>query len=396
MELCIVFSLCLESTIDQLINFIIDIPNETENELRVFKYPYMSCEVICCEVPEILNNFVEQHNGKHLKKLFTVLSSPTKLDNYLSGYFEKILEMLFRRMTIPMMKFLNDAGTSLLVDFLNHMDNYSVMQIVQRLMLPHIPFNTQQEKETLPCDDVVENSVCNWSYVNESCVLLLSKLFDESNPDVPLHISDLLITVLQLSPPQTLVIKRLCDTECIDKLLTYCVVDGADSNNVGQPISGLASMSLASISVLESLISRLFESSLPFEQNQNIDREMENEHFAFVKVCIDGICEQFVKFIPAINKILRNYLSPNDNPCDSLCNQNKMIVPRLGHRGLQLVKLIESVVRLSSPEIDKEMCSSGLFRTCLDLMYFFKSNSLLHLSVQRLLITVIEGDRSRR
>ena len=51
-----------------------------------------------------------------------------------------------------MMKFLNDAGTTLLVDFLNHMDNYSVMQIVQRLMLPHIPFNSQQEKETLPCE----------------------------------------------------------------------------------------------------------------------------------------------------------------------------------------------------------------------------------------------------
>ena len=60
----------------------------------------MSCEVICCEVPEILNLLVLDRDGFYLKKLLSFLDQTEPgLDNYLAGYFEKILEMLFRRMT---------------------------------------------------------------------------------------------------------------------------------------------------------------------------------------------------------------------------------------------------------------------------------------------------------
>ncbi len=358
----------------------------------------MSCEVICCEIPEILTSLVEQHDGKFLKKLFSLLDSKSKLDNYLSGYFEKILEMLFRRMTMPMMKFLNETGSELLLRFLDHMDNYSVMQIVQRLMLPHIPFSNQQSEslESVPYEEIKEHYQCNWSYINESCVLLLDRLFDPSNVDIPLHVSDLLITVLQLSPPETLVIKRLCDAESIEKLLTFCVLEDADIGNAANPFTSAASMSLASISVLESLVSRLFESSLPFEQQGATGRELENDHFHSVKLNIDAICQQFVSFIPKINAILRSYMSESGSSCGTVTDQSRAVVPRLGHRGLQLVKLIESVVRLSNLDVDHSMCHSGLFQTCLDMFYYFRGNSLLHLSVQRIFITVIESDRSRR
>lgn len=357
----------------------------------------MSCEVVCCEVPEILNSLVEQHEGKYLRSLFSLLENEARLDNYLSGYFEKILEMLFRRMTVPMMSFLNDAGPPLLLRFLRHIDNYSIMQIVQRLMLPHIPFSSQQSDslETVPYDEIKEHYQCNWSYINESCVLLLDRLFDDSNVDVPLHVSDLLITVLQLSPPETLVIKRLCDVESIERLLQSCVAADADTVSVASPFTASASKSLASISVLESLVSRLFESSLPFEQQNGSGREADNEHFSSVKASIDVICEQFVSYVPRMTAILRGYMA--DPPaCESTTDQCRCSVPRLGHRGLQLVKLIESVVRLSSASVDRCMCEEGLFSTCLQLFYHFRANSLLHLSVQRIFITVIESDASRR
>ncbi len=368
-------------------------PNEFDSDMRKFKYPYMSCEVICCEIPEILNCLVDHFDSLYLNKLFSLLESSVKLDNYLSGYFEKILEMLFRRMTIPMMKYLNCEGPNLLIKFLNHMDNYSVMQIVQRLMLPHIPFSNQSDMETLPYEEIREHYQCNWSYIDECCGLLLDCLFDHSNVDTPLHVSDLLITVLQLSPPETLVIKRLCDRESVVKLLSFCVADDADVPAVASAFSASASTSLAAISVLESLISRLFESSLPFEQNSV--REVDNDNFASVKASIDCLCEEFIAFVPALNGILRLYITAS--PCDYLCNQSKIVVPRIGHRGLQLVKLIESVVRLGNPDVDRCMCEKGLFQTCLDLFFHFHGNSLLHLSVQRIFITIIESDyHSRR
>lgn len=354
----------------------------------------MSCEVICCEIPEMLQRLVIESEGKHVKKLFSFLSTEGKLDYYLAGYFEKILEMLFRRMTMPMMKFFNDSGSALLSQFLDHMDNYSIMQIVQRLMLPHIPFSNLGEGDHIFSDEDREQQQCNWSYQLESCTMLFDRMFDDTDVDIPLHISDLLITVLQLSPPETFVIQFLCKDECVKKLLDAAVAEDADMINPGDEFSAKGSISLAAISVLESLSSRLFESSVPYDSNQSTDEDYPVDQIQQVKQSIGNICSVLVPYIEKINDTLTMYIRAN--PCSSFTNQSKSSSPRLGHRGLQMVKLIESVVRLGSPEVDSKMCSSGVFRTCLQLFFRFVNNSLLHLSIQRIILTIIEGDSARR
>ena len=374
----------------------------------------MSCEVICCEAPEILAGLVEKGNGKFLNKLFSFLSCEDKLDYYLAGYFEKILEMLFRRMTVPMMKYFNDAGTALLVKFLNHMDNYSIMQIVQRLMLPHIPFSNLNDNEADLSDEERLQRQCNWSYSAEACELLLNRMLEYQDADVPLHISDLLITVLQLSPPETLVITFLCEPACAQRLIRAVVGAGdkdensgadaeaeggmgqADIPSPGDSYSCAASVSLAAISVLESLNSRLFEASLPFEQSL-MSQTMESqhqEHLFVVREQIDAICNELLPYIPRLEAILRQYLV--NNPCKAFLNQSKTRGNRLGHRGLQLVKLVESIVRMSNPAVDDAFCQTGLFKTCISLFFHFENNSFLHLSVQRIIITILESDSSRR
>lgn len=380
----------------------------------------MSCEVICCEAPEILSGLVEKGNGKFINKLFSFLSCEDRLDYYLAGYFEKILEMLFRRMTVPMMKYFNDAGTALLVKFLNHMDNYSIMQIVQRLMLPHIPFSNLNDNDADLSDEERLQRQCNWSYSAEACQLLLNRMLEHKDADVPLHISDLLITVLQLSPPETLVITFLCEPACAQRLiravvgardkmesaenmeLTEVDVEGedtlsqADIISPGDSYSCAASVSLAAISVLESLNSRLFEASLPFEQSimsQSMESQHQ-EHLFVVREQIDAICNQLLPYIPRLEAILRQYLV--NNPCKAFRNQSKTRGDRLGHRGLQLVKLVESIVRMSNLAVDDAFCQTGLFKTCIGLFFHFENNSFLHLSVQRIIITILESDSSRR
>ena len=368
----------------------------------LYRYPYMSCEVICCEVPEILQALVENNGGACLDKLFTFLSSPTKLDYYLAGYFEKILEMLFRRMTVPMMSYFNNAGSPLLKKFLDHIDTYSIMQIVQRLMLPHIPFVHLDDEADLTDEERIQRQ-CIWAYSVESCELLLERMLEQKDTDVPLHISDLLITVLQLSPPETLVISYLCEPSSIDLLMKAIVgeavaVEDVTSSSLdialpGDSYSCAGAVSLAAVSVLESLSSRLFEASLPFDQSMSQVMEGSQEHLAVVRDQIDVVCTHFLPHVPRLQEILQGYLT--HNPCKAFVNQSKSEVQRLGHRGLHLVKLVESVVRMGSAAVDDSFCQCGLFRTCVELMFHFDNNSFLHLSVQRIIITVLESDRSR-
>eukprot|EP01036_Dinobryon_divergens_P026086 gene26086-34694_t len=454
--------LCQRDVLEHLLEFIIQPVSISPNtdygndilvsplEMRTFKYPYISCEIICSEVPQILNNLVEEFDCALLDKLFSFLSiadddnsdEKNKLDYYLSGYFEKILEMLFRRMTVPMMRYFNAAGITLFKKFLHHIDNYSIMQIVQRLMLPHIPFSNSPELDTIPYEEIRQRYQCHWSYLPEACKLLFDKMFDVpameadcgSAADIPLHVSDLLITVLQLSPPETLVIKFLCEPACINKLLFYACWDPSEGSVQGQgPGPGLSprsrsrspspmpsvapppgeidasfpmsNISLSAISVLESLISRLFESSLPMERVVDpatnevpfVDIEAEQAHIVHIRTVIESICVEIVPYISQINAILRSFLSVSTAAGSKVIfDQSKRNSPRLGHRGLQLVKFIESVVRVGVEVMDVTLCENDVFKTCLQLFFKYESNSLLHLSVQRILIHVIEGDQHSR
>ena len=76
--------------------------------------------------------------------------------------------------------------------------------------------------------------------------------------------------------------------------------------------------------------------------------------------------------------------------------QSGGMVRRLGHRGLQIVKLVESILRLNNSGIDQELCQHGILKACVDLMFIFDKNSLLHLAVQRIALMLIEGGTARR
>lgn len=352
----------------------------------------MCCEVLCCEVQEILNILVSE-DAKYLQRLFDFLNSENKLDHYLAGYFEKVLEMLFRRMTVPMMKYLNSSGLPLLELFLMHMENFSIMQIVQRLMLPHIPFNNG-----LDCDDIPEDDKdlykCNWSSQEKSCQLLFNTMLDTLQCEVPLHISDLLITVLQLSPPETAIVQFLCREDCVRKLLDNAVVSKADIINPDDEFHLDASKSLAAISVLESLLSRLLEVSLPYDQTLNEDCGTDVSELERVKTNIGVICDVIGPFINSIQCVLKDYLQ--NDVCSKTYNQSKNLSPRLGHRGLQLVKFVETALRIGDKFVDQIVIDSELLKTCLGLFFKFECNSVLHLSIQRIFVAIIESDRDRR
>ena len=387
------------------------------NFISHHRYPYISCEIFCCEVSDILQTLVDSKDNKLLKQLFSLLDSELPLNPHLGGYFEKILEMLFRNMTIPVIPFVNQGGISLLRRFLNQIDNYSVMQIVQRLMLPHIPFLMTIDPNDMMMDDR-QNYQCNWSFIPEACDMLCDRMLDLNHADVPSHVSDLLITVLQLSPPDASILFHLCNPDCLKNLFTAAFADQADHVSVECSPSVEASVSLAALSVLESLVSRICEAIVPpgiensyindetnvsanstntssdVVERDVIDREIDLQILSQLKDSITNICDALSPHLSTVHQQLQSYLI--NSPCGRVVTQTKSSLPRLGHRGLLMVKLIESIVRLGNPEIDKKLCDTGVLSSSVDLIFTFKFNSLLHLTVQRIVLMVVEGGSVRR
>ena len=113
--------------------------------MRYIRFPYMACEIICCEIQPIIDvlvdgvvptdddtktssddvvaNVAEQpkENGspegretstRILDLLFSLLytTEPGQLDDYRAGYFDKILTVLFRRRPDDLAKYINEGG----------------------------------------------------------------------------------------------------------------------------------------------------------------------------------------------------------------------------------------------------------------------------------------------
>ena len=359
----------------------------------------MSCELLCCENPRVLRRLVEYDDGRFLKKLFSLLSLQPPLNHCLAGYFENVLEVLFRRMTVPVMAFMNSGGVDMLQQFVRHTYNYSIMQIVQRVLLPHIPFLIEDVDRPPEERELYQ---CNWSFQKVTCDLLCETILTSHHPAVITHLSDMLITVLQLSPHESSILSNLCESKHLNGMLESAFKDGTEVASVEEEPTVDASMSLACISLLESLVSRLCEtmSCIHFdteggegeESGMNVDdrRRLSN----VVAVGVDRVSKAILPFVPRIAAQLRAHL---DSPvCGLFHAQTQCSHKRLGPRGLHLVKLIESTVRLANDEMDEALCSAGVFAACLEMMFAFELHSLLHLSVQRIVLNLIEVGATQR
>ena len=152
---------------------------------RTVKYPYMSCEVLCCENEQILNGILDAvvtvkvagnaarpttsaaaaagggggatpppppaaadndaevcyvtRRVPLLSVLFHILDTPGTLSPHYAGYFYKALLALHRRRVFAVKHFIEHVGGEILFNkMLDHMGNVSVMSALKGLITPRI------------------------------------------------------------------------------------------------------------------------------------------------------------------------------------------------------------------------------------------------------------------
>lgn len=414
-------SLTKEDTVADMITYVIEPAPQDADDLRKFRYPYMSCEVFCSEVPAILHLLVEADGGAYFDRLLSVLDSEPPLDNYHAGYLEKILDMLFRQMTLSVMAYFNGHGVTLFQKFLHHVDNYSMMQVLQRLLLPHIPFSAETSDTSKMTIEEISNSSCNWSDLPEAATLIIQRLVEPGpSASIPSHVSDLLITVIQLAPPDAPFLSNICSEPCLQSLVSCIPIDPEDTTG-----SSVA-RSLAVISLLESLASRMCETFEPVSSmiaarnagessgakemggdpnDSGMSDEMLFQILSFLRQNLDLLSSTIAPMLPSIGEMLRSHFvdaqaaieaAGDDVPKNFIISQSKFPFPRLGAHGFRLVKLVEAIVRIADPGIDEALATNGIIEACVKLMFQYELHSLLHLAVQRIAVMTIEGGESRR
>ena len=485
---------------------------EANPDNKFIRFPYMACEIICCEIQGVLNVLVDgflppgqasnpEHGGdiqqrneqqesqtiastsgeekltevppqsqptddgeqqpkqpqesrqRILDLLFSVLydAKVGELDDYRAGYLEKILSVLFRTRPQAMSEYMNTGGgkgsVTMMTAMFQHLYSNSIMQLVQRLLLPQ-PLHLQQKAANNiddgedddddddgnlilsaesaailagDADDETKTLQCNWSESGVALDMLLGPLFDsyassssameavesttatlsedeeEQRLNLCQNISEVLITIIQNSPLNSDVMLRLTVDPMMEKL-----VDGASRLKEGEDFSPHESPLTATMNVLESLILQLGGygsvgtiSLLPTEENGGLTDEQSGEpsdppQFADLKALLAHI----PRLLESLSILLRH---PSCDTWRSPMQFSKTTEPQLllGMSRLRIVRLLESLVLLGESNVDALLCQSDCLEICLDLFWKFQWCSMLHQSVANLLVHVFEGANAR-
>jgi hypothetical protein len=68
--------------------------------------------------------------------MFGLLNTPLPMDARLAGYLGKIVDLLLVRKTLEMINFINSQGVELFMLFAQHLESYSIMEIVKKIFQP--------------------------------------------------------------------------------------------------------------------------------------------------------------------------------------------------------------------------------------------------------------------
>jgi len=303
-------------------------PKQVEKDDLFVRFPYMACEVICCEIKGIIDILVDgtvpsscndsnDDDGtsevKKQKKLSSQLISDDargkpildllfsmlyeaeigEIDDYRAGYFEKILSILFRHRPKDVAQYLNEGGgkgnVTLMSAMFKHLYSHSLMQIVQRLLLPQPPqppklegADSEGKTETNESEDLFQDTLegadidpfdsfrCNWSESEEALQMILDCLVgemsmkesvqknhdddyeEERKLDMYQNSSEVLITIIQNSPLTSVTMRALTTDPYLGKLITAatCIAEGAEFSRHDSRLT-------YAMNVLESIILQL-------------------------------------------------------------------------------------------------------------------------------------------
>lgn len=413
---------------------------EQDKDAVYVRYPYMACEVICCELKGIIDTIVdgfvpgsksdlgeqEARPMRILDLLFSMLydAKVGEIDDYRAGYFDKILSVLFRKRPQALSQYINEGGgkgdTVLMKAMFDHLYSHSLMQIVQRLLLPQPPLPQKDEDDDDEnkidelyidpmegADDGLDLFRCSWSESESALEMLLDCLITtgkiesdegeevtERRLDLYLNASEVLITIIQNSPLTFPSLKIITSDPVLEKLMI-----AASCLEEGTSFSPHDSKLTCAMNVLESLILQLGgygSVGMMFPEDEEGDHEYldpMNDSGKPEMATSDTLISHLPMMLSNLCKLLQypeaeNWVSP-------MQFSRREPQQLLGSSRLKIVRLTESLVLLGDPNVDSLLCDSNCLEICLDLFWKFQWCSMLHQSVANLLVHVFEGQNAR-
>eukprot|EP01023_Acetabularia_acetabulum_P059403 TRINITY_DN7138_c0_g1_i8.p1 TRINITY_DN7138_c0_g1~~TRINITY_DN7138_c0_g1_i8.p1 ORF type:complete len:731 (+),score=115.47 TRINITY_DN7138_c0_g1_i8:22-2193(+) len=328
-----------------------DEKQEEEIQRKLQRYPFLACELICCEVEGILSNLVQTE--ELMDQLFSLLEKPRPINSTLAGYFGRVMSILLVKRTLEFMAYMH-AHVSHLFLLVDHIDITSVQEIILRLIGADEQINmnlTQQHKEWLA----------------ESVLLpeLVKRVSGQHSIETQTNAAEVLATIASTQP--SLLATKLSQKELLIQLFE-------------QALEWKGSVLVPALGVFISLLSPINNCSA--SQHDYVGQVVEDNSVR------NAAALGLSQYLPQIAELLS--LDTYKLSQQVIMTSYGILNPPLGWGRLKVIELVAALVASGVRQALDGVMEQGIIPQCMELFQQYAFNNLLHQAVVSMLATGIE------
>ncbi|CAB72157.1 putative protein [Arabidopsis thaliana] len=332
----LICSLRERAQVEQLLRFIVEESPEDADSKRAFKFPFISSEVLTCEIDVILKTLVDEEELMNL--LFSFLEPNRSHSVMLAGYFSKAHQNVFQQ----------------LVDLIGIT---SIMEVLIRLVGAD--------------DHVYPNhlDVMQWLADSNLLEMIVDKLSPSNSLEVHANAAETLCTIAQNAPSP--LATKLSSSSFVARIFGHAFEDPQSKSSLVHTLSVCISLLSPRRSVVSSPFMYSFRGQQIFESPISVNPET-----------IATMLPRLGDFVALLNVTSDEKILPTTYG---------QLRPPLGSHRLKIVEFIAVLLKTRSEATGKELASSGAIRRVLDLFFEYPYNNALHHQVESIILSCLES-----
>ncbi|XP_078175817.1 uncharacterized protein LOC144569376 isoform X1 [Carex rostrata] len=344
-----------KTQVEQLLRLVVEeVPEEAEKK-RIFKFPFIACEIFTCEVDIILRTLVEDEELMNL--LFSFLKPDRPHSPLLAGYFSKVVLCLMIRKTLPLINYVQKRPelVNQLVDLIGIT---SIMEVLIRLI---------GADETMYANYA---DAMQWLDDTNVLEMIVEKFSSSDSPEVHANAAEVLCAITRYAPPA--LASKICSPSFVGRLF-----------HIAFEPSRPRSVLVHSLSVCISLLDpkRLVSSSYQVFRSQL-------SHGTLVTASpetVNGMLESLGDLLKLLD------ISSAET---SLATTYGTLQPPLGKHRLKIVEFISVLLSIGSETAEAKLVNLGAIKRVIDLFFEYPYNNFLHHFVENIITSCLESKQA--
>ncbi|OEL34904.1 Serine/threonine-protein phosphatase 6 regulatory subunit 3, partial [Dichanthelium oligosanthes] len=341
---------------EQLLRYIVEEASEDAEKKRIFRFPFIACEIFTCEVDVIMKTLVEDEDLMNL--LFSFLKPDHPHGTLSAGYFAKVVICLMIRKTLPLVSYVQGHPeiVSQLVDLIGIT---SIMEVLIRL---------------IGADETMYSSYADsmqWLDDIKVLEMIVDKFSTSDSPEVHANAAEILCAVTRYAPPA--LAAKISSPSFVGRLFQHAFEDS-------RPKSVLVHSLSVCISLLDP--KRLVSASYQAFRSQLSHGTLVTASPETVNGMLDSLGD--------LLKLLDVSSAENVLP-----TTYGILQPPLGKHRLKIVEFVSVLLSIGSEAAETRLIHLGAIKHAIDLFFEYPFNNFLHHHVENIIGSCLESKQDQ-